>query len=312
VQPALDPSIQSALHPASPASREIAGLWWFIFTTTAMVFVIVMGLLLVAIFRRAPGELRPSSPRSTRFVVIGGALIPAGILLSFLVASLKTTLELKLPARALTVQVIGHQWWWEIYYPQQKIATANEIEIPVGQPVRLELKSADVIHSFWVPSLNGKIDLIPGHPNVFWIAADRRGTYRGQCAEYCGLQHAHMAFFVVALPPDAFRAWAAARQKPHREPSAPRLVRGRQMILLAGCKDCHTIAGTGARGKLGPDLTHVASRLTLGAGTLPNTAGTLEGWIADSQAMKPGNKMPRMYLAPEDLHALREYLESLD
>jgi cytochrome c oxidase subunit 2 len=307
-----DHSIQSALHPAGTASAAIAGLWWFIFGLCGIVFLVVMGLLLAGLLRRSRHEPAIAPGGGNRFVVIGGAVIPAILLVTMLLASLKTTVALKLPRNDLTVQVIGHQWWWEVRYPRERIRTANEIGIPVGRPVQLELSSADVIHSFWVPSLNGKMDLIPGHRNLFWIAADRPGLFRGQCAEYCGLQHAHMAFYVKALPPEQFRAWVAARQRPHPSRSSPRLARGQQIITLAGCKDCHTIQGTGATGTLGPDLTHVGSRLSLGAGALDNNAGSMEGWIEDSQSIKPGNKMPRMYLTPDDLHAVREYLQSLD
>lgn len=305
-------SIQSALHPASPASAKIAWLWWFLFGICSAVFLAVMGLMVAGLLRRPPGEPYTVPPNGTRFVVVGGILIPAVLLLTMLVASLQTTVALKVPANDLTIQVVGHQWWWEVRYPREGIATANEIEIPTGRTVRLELTSADVIHSFWVPRLNGKMDLVPGHTNTFWIAADRPGTYRGQCAEYCGLQHAHMSFYVVALPPEEYRAWVEARQRPHPPPANRELVRGRQVFTSGGCKTCHTVRGTDATGTVGPDLTHVGSRLTLGAGTLPNTAGTLRGWIEGSQSAKPGNRMPRTYLSPDDLHALAAYLQTLD
>ncbi len=301
---------QSALHPAGPAASHIAGLWWYLFTVSAVVFAATMGLLIVAVVRR-PREA-PGPHSGTGLVLVGGIVLPGIILVITLFISLSTTMALKNPARGLTVQVIGHQWWWEVRYPQQGIATANEITVPAGRPVRLELDSVDVVHSFWAPSLNGKMDLVPGHPNTFWISADHPGVYRGQCAEYCGLQHAHMAFEVHALSPDAFQQWLASEQQPHTQSADPAIARGKQVFFGAACKDCHTISGTAAHGKIGPDLTHVASRHTLAAGTLPNTPGTLEGWISDSQSIKPGNKMPRTFLKPEDLHAVRAYLETLN
>lgn len=303
--------LQSSLDPASSASSQIAGLWWMLFWIGVFVFVVTMALMLIGIMRR-PGAAPGAPPLGgIPFVVLSGIVIPASFLLVILFTSLKATVALKPPPNQLTVQVIGHQWWWEVRYPDQGIALANEIQIPTGQPVRLELTSKDVIHSFWVPRLNGKMDLIPGHPNTFWIAADRPGTYRGQCAEYCGTQHAHMAFFVVALPPAEFQDWVGQRQQPNPEPRDPHLTRGKLVFSQAGCHDCHTIRDTAARGTAGPDLTHLGSRLTLGAGTLPNTTGNLEGWIADAQSSKPGILMPRSYLPPSDLHDLRAYLQSL-
>lgn len=303
--------MQSALDPAGTASRQIAGIWWLLFWMSVIVFTVTMLLLVIGITRRsreAPG--RPPMG-GIPFVVLSGIIIPAVILLGLLVASLRTTVSLKVPPNQLTVQVVGHQWWWEIHYPGQGITTANEIQIPTGQPVRLELTSKDVIHSFWVPNLNGKMDLIPGHPNEFWIAADRPGTYRGQCAEYCGMQHAHMAFSVVAMPPGEFQEWVRQRQQPTPQPADPHLSRGELVFFQSACHDCHAIGGTPAKSDYGPDLTHIGSRLTLGAGTLANTTGNLEGWIADAQSSKPGIRMPRMFLPPDDLHDLRAYLQSL-
>jgi cytochrome c oxidase subunit 2 len=202
-------------------------------------------------------------------------------------------------------------WWWEVRYPEQDIVTANEIHIPAGEPVRLELASADVIHSFWVPRLNGKRDLIPGMENVFWIQADEPGVYRGQCGEYCGAQHANMAFHVIALPRDEFNAWLAARTKLPPQPATAAAQRGAQIFRTAGCVQCHAIRGTQASGNAGPDLTHLGSRGTIGAAMLPNTRGNLAAWIADPQAIKPGIKMPRTFLAADDLQALVTYLEGL-
>jgi cytochrome c oxidase subunit 2 len=219
----------------------------------------------------------------------------------------------------LAVKVTGHRWWWEVEYmspdssnAHQNVVGANEIHIPVGEPVQILGTAADVIHSFWVPQLQGKIDLIPGQTNVFWIRADKPGRYRGQCAEYCGLQHAHMIFWVVAQPRAEFDAWLAHARQPATAPQSPLEAEGKQAFLTAPCVLCHTVRGTGAGGKLGPDLTHVGSRLTIGAGTLANTQGNLAGWIENAQAIKPGVAMPRLDLPPATMQKILAYLESLN
>ena len=205
----------------------------------------------------------------------------------------------------------GHDWWWEVRYPDQGIVSANEIHVPVGRPVRLRLTSADVIHSFWVPQLTVKTDLIPGQTNTTWIQASNPGTYRGQCAEYCGLQHAKMAILVIADPPDAFARWLANERQPATAAADPLAARGRLALERNSCAACHTVRGTTASGTLGPDLTHFGGRRTIGADTLPNTPGNLGGWIVNSQTVKPGNKMPPQPLTPQELQALLAYLESL-
>ena len=215
----------------------------------------------------------------------------------------------------LPIRVIGHQWWWEVVYPdtipQDQIETANEIHIPVGEPVVIAFESQDVIHSFWVPNLNGKRDLIPGYKTSLWLQADRAGVYRGQCAEFCGHEHAKMALVVVAQPPAEFEAWRAKQRQSQLPPTDSVAKRGEQVFLARDCVMCHAIAGTPAGGRTGPDLTHVASRATLAAGTLPNTRGNLGGWIVDPQRIKPGVLMPPNQIAPQDLQALLTYLETL-
>ncbi|HUG92897.1 MAG TPA: cytochrome c oxidase subunit II [Planctomycetaceae bacterium] len=310
---------QSILHPVSPAASTIAWLWWAMFAVCTAVFLAVIGLLLWAVFQPArPQRDRPPGG-STRFIVTGGIVVPWVILVGLLVYSLQASIALRVPESDLTIRVVGHQWWWEVHYPGQGIVTANELHLPAGEPVRLELSSADVIHSIWVPNLNGKMDLLPQHfygqgrPNVFWLEADQPGAWRGQCAEYCGLQHARMALEVVALSPDEFSAWVAARQRPHSEPATDVVRRGRDVFFSdqAGCQKCHTIRGTAAIARIGPDLTHIAARRTLGAALLPNNRTNLAGWIADPQKFKPGNLMPRTNLGADDLEALVAYLETL-
>jgi cytochrome c oxidase subunit 2 len=215
----------------------------------------------------------------------------------------------------VSIQVIGHQWWWEIRYknsdPSQTFVTANEIHIPTGVPIVMNTASRDVIHSFWPPNISGKRDLIPGYTSAFWFQVDRAGTYRGQCAEFCGLQHAKMAFFVVAETPQEFEHWKQAQIQAAPDPNDPVKKRGQDVFLQNTCVMCHTIRGTIAGSRVGPDLTHVAGRMSLAAGTLPNSRGNLAAWIADSQHIKPGNRMPPNPLPSEDLQSLLTYLESL-
>jgi cytochrome c oxidase subunit 2 len=216
---------------------------------------------------------------------------------------------------AVTIEMTGQQWWWQVRYmdadPSKIFYTANELHIPVGQPVTIKLKSSDVIHSFWVPNLVGKKDLVPGHDASIWFQADRPGVYRGQCAEYCGLQHAHMAFWVIAEPLDKYQAWLAGQLQSAHEPATDSERRGQQVFLAAPCVMCHTIQGTLAGASIGPNLTHLASRNYIAAGTLPNTRGHLSGWVVDPQAIKPGNRMPPNSLKSDDLQALLDYLQSL-
>ena len=248
-----------------------------------------------------------------------GAAVAAtvGILLLFVVASygIGSSLVARPSDPALSIEVTAQRWWWDVRYrdptPSESFSTANEIHIPVGRPVELILRSLDVIHSFWVPNLNGKKDLIPGQINSLYLQADRPGVFRGQCAEFCGLQHANMALHVVAEAPDAFARWQAQQRRPAPEPQTEEQRRGRDLFMASSCVLCHAIAGTGAGGVTGPNLTHVASRLSLAAGTLPNTPGHLAGWIVDPQMLKPGNNMPPNLLSAGELQALLSYLETL-
>ncbi len=307
-------SNQSAMDPAGPAAAEIAWLWWIMFWVFTAVFVLVMLLLLGALYgkRDRSNDDQAQPPLGPNgFIVAGGFLLPIMVVTPLYLLSLKTSASIGPPREALTVRIVGHMWWWEVRYPEQDIVTANEIHIPAGQPVRLELASADVIHSFWAPRLHGKRDLIPGVENVFWIEADEPGIFRGQCAEYCGTQHANMAFQVIALPADEFDAWLAERSNPAVDPAVAQARRGFEVFMSAGCAQCHAVRGTPANGNVGPDLSHIGSRQMIGAAMLSNTRGNLMGWIADPQAIKPGVKMPRTYLDGDSLLALVVYLEGL-
>jgi len=319
---------QSALDPAGPQAGRIISLWWLMFYVTGAVFLIVMAFLVGALVRsRRPhrGEasdvpdVKPEPARERRMshVVLTGIALTVVILFVFLVNSFLTgrALDSVSAKDHLTIKITGHQWWWEVQYEnstaQYVVTTANEIHVPVGQPVLFKLAATDVIHSFWVPNLHGKTDLIPGHETVTWLRADSDGVYRGQCAEFCGLQHAHMGFTVVAEPPDKFKQWYDSQLAPASEPANQSQAQGRQVFLSSPCVMCHTVRGTDAGSRVGPDLTHVASRQTLAAGTLENTRGHLAGWVVDSQRIKPGNRMPPNNLEPGDLQALLDYLQSL-
>lgn len=307
--------VQSVLDPASDQAERLAWLGWGMFAGAAIVLLLVAGLLFWGLWR---GRDRPlNETQSRRLVVAGGVLLPVALLTPLLVASVRTGAGVSTaPRAAIRIEVTGWQWWWEFRYLDEAgrpvATTANEMHVPAGRPVRLRLIGGDVIHSFWVPKLHGKADLIPGFPNSAWLQAEAPGVFRGQCAEYCGLQHAHMGFLVIAQPPAEFERWLARAAGPAVSPPDETAARGREVFLAAGCGECHTIRGTRADGELGPDLTHVASRRTLAAATLPNTQGHMAGWVADPQPIKPGAFMPALALPPDDLLSLVHYLESLE
>jgi cytochrome c oxidase subunit 2 len=217
--------------------------------------------------------------------------------------------------KALHIRITGHQWWWDIQYEPEMasttVETANELHIPVGRAVHVELQSADVIHSFWVPSVHGKKDLIPGRINRTWLRIDEPGVYRGQCAEFCGLEHAQMSLTVIAESPEQFAAWLDHERKEAAGQMDHTSLRGQELFLHGTCAQCHTVAGTTAGGRVGPDLTHFATRPTIGAGTLLNNSVELARWILDPHAVKPGVNMPATSLSAEDLHALVSYLGTL-
>lgn len=310
-------AIQSALDAAGSQAARIEWLWWLMFWVCTFVFVSVMTALALAIKRgRAGSSVGTPSATLVRSVAVAIG-ISTVMLIGLLFASVITGRAVGTGPgpEALRIEITGNQWWWNVEYdnpdPSLRVTTANEIHIPVGRPVVVTLQSNDVIHSFWVPNLHGKMDLVPGRVNSTWLSAERPGVYRGQCAEYCGVQHAHMGLTVVAQPAPVFEQWLSAQRNLAPPPSTPEQIRGLQVVERGPCAMCHTIAGTHAAARLGPDLTHFASRSTIGAGTLPNTRGALGGWIADPQHVKPGNRMPPTGLSPEDLQAVIAYLETL-
>jgi cytochrome c oxidase subunit 2 len=313
---------QHMLQVAGPQADRIAQLWWLFVASCALVFAAVMVALLVALARapRADASTPPDAdsqrrPERGAFLAVGWgvALSIVGLFALTLCSVLTDRALAQLPLQqAINVDVTGNQWWWDVRYddpePSKIFATANEIVVPVGRPVLLRLRANDVIHSFWVPSLAGKKDLIPGHETTFTIQADKPGTYRGQCAEFCGLQHAFMALEVRAVPAAEFSKWQEAQRRPAVEPADDRQRRGRELFVTGTCMMCHAIQGTTANARKGPDLTHVASRRRLAAGRLPNTPEYLAGWIRDPHRYKPGVNMPAHSIAQRDLDALVAYL----
>jgi cytochrome c oxidase subunit 2 len=299
-------AIQSALAPHGPEAAGIAEIAWLLFGGGAALFALVIALAAYAVIRPRRWLARPE------LVVAGGIALPVVVLSALLLYTLYVSPRPTAGPVELRIEVVGHQWWWEVHYLDEDgaigFSTANEIRLPVDRVVEARLRSADVLHSFWVPALAGKLDLIPGRDNYLRFAASRAGIFRGQCAEYCGGPHAQMALLVVAQHDDEFHRWRAAQHAPRQTDDSHG-----EALFLAHCGNCHTVRGTEAAGRLGPDLTHFASRLSLGAGILPNTAGTVAGWIAGSQHLKPGNLMPEFRgFDGAELRALATYLTSLD
>jgi cytochrome c oxidase subunit 2 len=301
----------SALSPKGPGARHIATLGYILFALAGFVFVVVIGYLAYGLFRRRRGDDEPKPLfKDGTIVVIGGIVMPLVILLTVMGLTVNTLVTLR-ASGTVHLEVIGHQFWFEVRYPEANVTSANEIHIPAGADVEMALSSVDVDHSFWVPQLMGKIDMIPGQRNLIQLKADQPGTYRGQCAEFCGIQHAKMAFLVIADPPDQFSAWLAAQQKRAAVPPAGRARDGSAAFLTLSCAACHTIRGTEATGKVGPDLTHFGSRTTIGSVAIPNNPGNLGGWIANAQSIKPGSAMPPVPMSPDQELGIIEYLETL-
>lgn len=319
---------QSMWHTGGSNSEHIRELALSFGLLLSVIFLIVIGIALLSIGKRHRGiqqePLEPSHQPSERTetklrTVVGIATgLTVLILFGLTIVSVsvgKTVSASVTPTGSLTIDVTGTQWWWKVRYesddPSRILQTANEIHIPVGQPIAISGNSDDVIHSFWIPSLQGKRDLIPGRTTLEWLQADRPGEYRGQCAEFCGLQHAHMAFWVIAEPADQFNAWMNRELQGAVEPADEQTKRGQQIFLKSACVLCHAIRGTDAAAEVGPDLTHFGSRKTIAAGTLANTKGNLAGWIADPQNIKPGTHMATVPLQPAEMQPLIDYLESL-
>jgi cytochrome c oxidase subunit 2 len=306
--------VQTPLDPWGIQAARIADLTLVLFIGGTVIFLLTMGLLAAALLGR--GRLRRWIG-SHRFVVGAGIVFPVVTLLALLVHAMGVSRALMLPGgpSPLRVEIIGRQFWWEVRYPDlgEGAVTANELHLPVGRDVELLLTSADVIHSVWIPNLHGKMDMIPGRVNRQRLRVDRTGVLRGQCTEFCGVQHTFMAFWVVAHEPAAFEAWIARQQTPVPPPANEAEARGMRIFGEAGCGACHAVRGTAWQGRLAPDLSRIGSRLSLAAGALENHRGNLAGWIAGTQDIKPGNAMPAYGRSLEgaDLLALTDWLETL-
>jgi cytochrome c oxidase subunit II len=301
------------LDPAGPYAGSVASLSWVLIGGGAAILLVVLAALWLALFGRPELRRRLGGERA---IWIGGVAFPVIVLTVLLVWGLTLTRHLSDPAAGpeLRMRVSGEMWWWRVDYldgaGRIAMRDANELHIPVGRTIAIELVSPDVIHSFWVPQLSGKLDMVPGRRNLIRIQADRPGVYAGQCAEYCGGPHALMGFVVIAHAPEEYGRWLERRRAPPAPPADPDARAGASLFMTAGCAACHRIAGTAANGLAGPDLTFVGARRTLGAGILPNHRGTMIGWIGDSQAIKPGNRMPPYrVLRADELQALAIYLE---
>jgi len=307
-------SAPSPVNPSSPRAEQVSQLWWILFAMSAAIFLLVLVVLIYGALRE-PGEAEQERRHAfgTPLIWIGGITMPIVVLGIVFLLSTKVLVAFAGPLSPsrLTIEVTGHQWWWEVRYPQQGFITANEIHIPAGRQVEVKLTSEDVIHSFWVPQLQGKMDAIPGEINSLTLETSKAGTYRGGCLVYCGLQHTNMNFIVVVDPPAQFSTWVAAQQATPPSPADPTIAKGQQLFLGSACIYCHAVAGTNASARVGPDLTHFGSRQQIGAGVLPNNPGTLGGWIVNPQTSKPGNLMPPEDFSGPELQELITFLESL-
>jgi cytochrome c oxidase subunit 2 len=312
----------SVLAPASPQAAAIAHLAQLFFALGAVVWLLVLGFLAYSLLRPRRLAERDTDARLTRRQLVGVSValgVSAVLLLALGFVDYGTGRDIETAHGSSTdtlhIRLIGRQWWWQIQYEQRtppyRVTTANEMHIPLGRPILLTLESADVIHSFWAPNLHGKSDLIPSYTSAFLIQADTTGVYRAPCAEYCGTQHAKMALLIVAQPPDSFAVWYANELRDAPQPASAAAAHGREVFLAAACPLCHTIRGTPSGGNVAPDLTHLATRSTLAAGSIHNDRIGLAGWIANTQGIKPGNQMPPNLVSGRDLNALLDYLTTL-
>jgi cytochrome c oxidase subunit II len=324
LQRSVDPGRHSALQPVGPESARMEWVYWIIFWICLAVFLLML-------FGFARGSRRgsklvsdpavviedPEADRRSQWgvgIAVAVTTVTLFIVLIFSVTSAKVVQAVG-EHNPVTIELTGHQWWWEVVYPNSEpdlqVTTANEIHVPVGERIVVVTKSADVIHSFWVPNVTGKRDLIPGYASAISFRVDQPGFYRGQCAEFCGLQHAHMGLLLIAESRASFDTWRQAQLQDAAEPADPQTRRGREVFLSHACVMCHTIQGTTAASRTGPDLTHIASRTRIAGESLPNVPGALGGWILDPQGIKPGNHMVPNTLSGDELQALIAYLQSL-
>ena len=305
----------STLEPDGPKASQVATSWWLLFAVAAAVCVIVIALAIIPLAVRRRAHADPDN-QGMRFVGIFGVAIPAVIFGGVFALGLRDLSSSASPPSPtqVTIDVVAHQWWWEFRYEGSGGTTAvsaNEVHVPVGVPVELRLSTDDVIHSFWVPKLTPKTDLIPKKVNTTWLTASKPGVYRGECAEYCGVEHAYMDFALVAQSSSDYRAWVAKQDQPAATPTSALARRGMSLVTTTTCASCHTVRGTPAVGQVGPDLTHVGSRPRIGGQIISNTPQHLASWIDDPQLIKPGAKMPPQPLSPSETQAIVAYLEGL-
>jgi cytochrome c oxidase subunit 2 len=316
---------QNMMAPAGPAAQRIAAIGWFVLIVFTAV-TLVMWLLIFWLAARRRGTIAEhlpwDAPEDRRWIVVGGFTIPAIAFATIFVVMLRTMAAFPMGDGEMyhmpaNVRLIGHQWWWEVQYleggiDRETVTGANEIHIPAGMPVDIDLETHDVIHSFWVPQLHGKVDLVPGMVNRIRVQADQPGTYRGECAEYCGAQHAHMILYVIAHSRQDYQTWLDRTRQPAVTPSDAFAHHGQDVFMRSECVRCHTIRGTNARGTAGPDLTHLASRRGIAANTFPNETATLAAWVTHAQSLKPNAQMPDITaFTGEELRALVAYLQTL-
>jgi cytochrome c oxidase subunit 2 len=309
-------TVQSALAPVADESHAIEGVWDLMLWICVPMYVLVLVALGFALWRRRPAGHTEAGDRKLAYGLAGFVVLTAGLLTVLTASSYVADRRLHAPVtNPVNVRITAKQWWWQVEYlhddPSKNFTTANELHLPVDRPARIELVSTDVIHSLWIPVLNGKEDLIPGHANTIVMTPRKTGTYRGQCAEFCGLQHANMALDVQVDDAGGFAAWQAHQLAPAATPATPAQLAGRNTFNATACAMCHAIDGTSAGGITGPNLTHLASRRTLAAGALPLNRGTLAAWIADPQHSKPGTNMPAVPLQPRQLGDIVDYHMSL-
>ncbi len=308
----------SLLDGHGPEARRVSGVWWLMFVLAAVVYVVVAGFIFVGIRRgRRPapedGASEKKAPKDDTFIWLGGIVAPVIILAVLAVVTINTVEAVRKPQNGeLRIAVVGKRWWWDVTYPDSGVRTANEIHIPVGRPIDIELTSDNVIHSFWVPQLAGKVDTIPGQSNHLRLTATEAGTYRGECAEYCGIEHAHMSLLVIAEPPVDFDRWLARRDGgAGLTPTSDQAANGQLVFTREACAGCHTVRGTQASATIGPDLSDFGSRQWIGSLTVANTPSNLARWITDPESIKPGTLMPPTALSAAEIAAVTAYLEGL-
>lgn len=317
-------SVPSIFAPASTPASDIFSLSLFVLTITGGIFAVVAGILAYVVVRfRDKGDEsdkhEPAQIYGSTQIELAWTVIPVLIVVVLFLTTARMIFAIQdapKPPDALDVTVVGHQFWWEFRYPKLGIVTANELHVPLStkahpEPTYLKLYSADVDHSFWVPQLAGKTDLIPNHPNITWIEPQKPGLYLGQCAQFCGVEHAKMLLRVYVDTPAQFAAWVKNQEQPAVEDNSPEVAAGRRVFETEACMNCHTIRGTAATGRFGPDLTHLMSRSTIASGAVPNTEANLREWIEDPDYFKPGSLMPAMQLTNQQLDEVTAYLETL-